>query len=60
MRSAVLFVLGLILAGCATLPEVNPWTDGAETPGTAGTPRLVGARGPLTPAQAHRVFARLQ
>src|SRR5258708_37226355 len=46
------------LAGCAAVPEVNEVleqpTSGSETP------RLVGAKGPLTPAQSKAVLERLQ
>jgi cardiolipin synthase len=46
------------LAGCAAVPEVNKVieqpTSGSETP------RLVGSKGPLTPAQSEAVLGRLQ
>jgi cardiolipin synthase len=58
-----LLLAGLALwavAGCAPVPEakvnqaIEQAADGAETP------QLVGARGPLTPAQSKSVLARLQ
>src|SRR5437868_7494535 len=46
------------LSGCAAVPEVNMIieqpTSGSETP------RLVNAKGPLTPAQSKAVLGRLQ
>ena len=54
---AALTAAGILLAGCASLPEVHPWA------GTAGEPRtstLVGARGrTISPERSAAILARL-
>ena len=52
-----LLLISILTAGCATLPEVHPWFNSTEP---RATPTVVGARGPLAPAQTAAVLARLQ
>lgn len=52
----VLGVLAAILAGCASPPDFDQIAS--ETPGA--TPRLHGARGPLTAAQSRAILDRLR
>ncbi|MGE5525582.1 MAG: phospholipase D-like domain-containing protein, partial [Rhodospirillaceae bacterium] len=47
----------ILLAGCATLPEVHPWFDGANA---RSTPTIVGAKGEVSPSQAKALLDRLQ
>ena len=47
-------------AGCAPVPEAKVNQVIEQAADSAETPRLVGARGPLTPAQSKTVLARLQ
>lgn len=55
------FFLGLVVSlgilGCATLPEVHPWS---KPTGVATAPTIVGSRGPLSDAGVQRVLKRLQ
>jgi len=46
------------LTGCAAVPEVNKVIE--QPASGAETPRLVGSKGPLTPAQSKAVLERLQ
>lgn len=48
----------LLVAGCATPPDVDDLVDQAST--TAATPSVVGARGPLSESQSKAVLAKLQ
>ncbi len=50
-------VLLLTLAGCATLPDVS---DTVYGPPDFRTPRVVGARGELSPERSKRIVERLQ
>jgi cardiolipin synthase len=58
MRSAPLLLLGALLAGCATLPDVHPWSSRVDA---ESKPTLVGSRGQqLRPEQIARVLARIR
>jgi cardiolipin synthase len=57
MRLASLVVTTVLLAGCATLPDVHPWSHDASN---ARSPTLVGARGQLKPVQVAAIMARLR
>jgi cardiolipin synthase len=57
MRIALQLLFTLLLAGCASLPDVPPLMRNASV---ARTPSVTGSRGPLTRAQAQAVIARLQ
>ena len=46
-----------MLAGCASPPKVDAIID---QPATPSAPKMVGARGPLTPQQSKAILARLQ
>ncbi len=48
----------LLVAGCATPPDVDDLVDQAST--TAAAPSVVGARGPLSESQSKAVLAKLQ
>ncbi len=50
-------LLLLILSGCATLPDVSDIIYGPLDP---HTPRVVGARGELSPEQSKRILERLK
>jgi cardiolipin synthase len=56
MRLALPLILSALLAACATLPDVHPWSR----TGTGKSPTLVGVRGPLTPERSAAVLARMQ
>src|SRR5215469_7437976 len=45
---------GCLLAGCASVPDVDEAIDYG-----AGPPEIVGARGPLSPAQSKEILTRL-
>lgn len=55
VRRILQLIALLVLASCASLPEVHPWYDGAPR-----APTIVGTRGPLTAEQTKAVLARLQ
>jgi cardiolipin synthase len=57
MRSAVLFLTIALAAGCATLPDVHPWSRASDA---HKAPTLVGSRGQLTPERSARLLERLQ
>ena len=57
MRSAVLFIATVLFAGCATLPEVHPWSRVRDAD---KAPKIVGARGELSAKRSAAVLARLQ
>ena len=57
MRLAASLVLTAVFAGCATLPDVHPWSRQSDV---RKMPTLVGTRGPLPPQRAAAVLARLQ
>ncbi len=57
MRLAAWVFASAFLPGCATLPEVHPWST--ET-SSGKPPVLVGTRGQLKPAHAAAVLARLR
>lgn len=52
-----LFLISILFAGCATLPDVHPWFNSPET---RTTPTVVGARGALKPSQTSAVLAQLR
>ena len=47
----------VLMLGCATLPEVHPWSAGSDG---GKAPAMVGARGALSKKQAAVVLARLE
>ena len=53
MRTPVLLAVCVLLAGCATVPKVD------DTPPGQATPRIVGARGPLTAAQSKALLDKI-
>jgi cardiolipin synthase len=58
MRSVLLLFLGALLAGCATLPDVHPWSRPSDTD---SKPTIVGSRGQqLKPEQIAKVLARIR
>jgi cardiolipin synthase len=57
MRLVLSFLASVLIAGCASLPDVQPWFNSS---GTSKPPSIVGSRGPLSPERAARVLARLQ
>ena len=57
MRLYPLLFATALFFGCATLPEVHPWSD---TGSGTKPPSVVGARGPLSDSAAQSVLARLQ
>ena len=57
MRLAVFLIVHVLLAGCATLPDVHPWSRPGDI---TKTPTLVGARGPLNAQRSAALLARLQ
>jgi len=57
-RVAMALLAGVLtLAACAEIPDVNGIIEGGDV---AAAPRIVGAHGPLTPAQSKIVLARLE
>jgi cardiolipin synthase len=46
-----------LVAGCATLPDVHPWSKSREI---GKAPTIVGSRGQLTPERSAALLARLQ
>jgi cardiolipin synthase len=56
MRFIVAMVVAAFVAACATLPEVHPWFQSADS---SRTPTLVGPRGSLRPDRAAAVLAKL-
>jgi cardiolipin synthase len=56
MHLARTLLATVLIAGCATLPDVHPWFESSGEK----TPTVVGAHGPLNPAQTAAVLARLQ
>ena len=58
MRLAISLLFGALLAGCATLPDVHPWSRRADTD---SKPTIVGSRGQqLKPEQIAKVLARIR
>jgi cardiolipin synthase A/B len=56
-RLSLGLTFAVLLVGCATLPELHPWFAARDG---AGTPTVVGARGPLSREQVAAVLERLQ
>jgi cardiolipin synthase len=56
MRLVLSLILAAVFAGCATLPDVHPWSRS----GSDKAPTLVSARGTLTPERSAAVLKRLQ
>jgi cardiolipin synthase A/B len=57
MRSVVILVVATLLSGCATLPEVHPWSRAGDPD---KKPTLVGARGELSEKRGAAILARIQ
>jgi len=57
MRLVWPLIAALLLAACATLPEVHPWHDGQAA---HRTPTVVGVNGELSDARTKAILARLQ
>jgi cardiolipin synthase len=58
MRSVFLLLVGALVSGCATLPDVHPWSSRRDTD---VVPTVVGSRGqPLRPEQVAKVLARIR
>ena len=57
MHLAFFLVVSALFAGCATLPDVHPWSRPSDV---RKAPTLVGARGPLNAQRSAAVLARLQ